>query len=64
MRVVIDGTLELNLDVVPREGEIIAWDGDARRVETVTWVIPNTNMYGQPPSAEDVTVHVRRREQP
>ena len=60
MRVVIDGTLELDLTAPPREGEIISWDGDARRVETVTWVIPTTNMYGQAPGPEDVSVHVQR----
>lgn len=60
VRVVIDGKLELHLTAPPREGEIISCDGDARRVETVTWVIPDTNMHGQAPSAEDISVHVQR----
>jgi hypothetical protein len=56
--VVIEGKLELELPAIPRQGEIISWDGDARRVAEVTWVIPRSNMYGQAPSAEDVAVHV------
>lgn len=57
--VVIDGKLELELPDVPRQGEIISWDGEARRVAEVVWVIPATNMYGQAPSAEDVAVHIQ-----
>jgi len=59
MRVVIDGKLELELTAPPREGEIIAWGATVRRVETVTWFIPQTNMYGQAPSAEDIAVHIQ-----
>jgi hypothetical protein len=59
MRVLIDGKLELNLPAPPRQGEIVSWDGDARRVAEVVWAIPATNMYGQAPSAEDVAVHIQ-----
>lgn len=59
MRVLINGKLELHLPAPPRKGEIISWDGDARRVAEVVWVIPNTNMYGQAPAAEDVAVHIQ-----
>ncbi|MGW5529492.1 hypothetical protein [Streptomyces xanthochromogenes] len=59
MKVVIDGTLELDLAAPPRQGEIIAWGDDARRVESVVWIIPDIGQSGGAPTAEDVVVHVK-----
>ncbi|MER5561174.1 hypothetical protein ABT071_21475 [Streptomyces sp. NPDC002506] len=59
VKVIIDGTLELDLPAPPRQGEIIAWSDEARRVESVVWIIPNSGRSGAVTTGEDVVVHVQ-----
>jgi len=52
MKVIIDGTWELELTAPPRVGEIIASSKGVERVAEVVWLMPDE-------PADEVRVHVQ-----
>ena len=52
MKVIIDGTWELDLTAPPRVGEIIASGGGPQRVSEVVWLMPDDH-------EDEVRVHVQ-----